>query len=357
MLSLIPSHRGRPSDDPIFSLNRDASDRSRRGESVVNATIGVLLDDHGALALLPTAIRMVREVSPLTWAAYAPIAGPPDFLRAVVHEVLATDEAGRRVVTFRMFDDAGAFDVPAFDRALGERLDEQGRALVFLNDPCQNPTGYSMTPEDWNAVVDVILHHAARGPVVLLIDCAYASYAAEQAVSPLAALRRLVGKVAVLFAWSASKTFTHYGLRVGALIACVGPPDARHARANVESALSYACRGTWSNCNAGGMSAITRLLVEPELRLACKVERDLLRQNLAQRVDAFNRLARSRGLRYPRYDGGFFVTVFEEDASGKAARLRQQGVFVVPQTGGLRVALCAVSEQQVPRLVDALASV
>ena len=91
MLSLIPSHRGRPSDDPIFSLNRDASDRSRRGESVVNATIGVLLDDHGALALLPTASRIVREVSPLTWAAYAPIAGPPDFLRAVVHEVLATE--------------------------------------------------------------------------------------------------------------------------------------------------------------------------------------------------------------------------------------------------------------------------
>ena len=256
-----------------------------------------------------------------------------------------------------MVDDAGAFNVPAFDRALGERLDEQGRALVFLNDPCQNPTGYSMTPEDWNAVVDVILHHAARGPVVLLIDCAYASYAAEHTVSPLAALRRLVGKVAVLFAWSASKTFTHYGLRVGALVACVGSSDARHARANVESALSYACRGTWSNCNAGGMAAITRLLVEPELRLACNVERDLLRHNLAQRVDAFNRLARPRGLRYPRYDGGFFVTVFEEDAPGKAARLRQQGVFVVPQAGGLRVALCAVSEQQVPRLVDALASV
>ena len=73
------------------------------------------------------------------------------------------------------------------------------------------------------------------------------------------------------------------------------------------------------------------------------------------RVDAFNGLAPARGLKYPRYEGGFFVTVFHDDAHAKAAAMREKGVFVVPAKGALRVALCSVAERDVARLVDALA--
>jgi aromatic-amino-acid transaminase len=75
---------------------------------------------------------------------------------------------------------------------------------------------------------------------------------------------------------------------------------------------------------------------------------------LRARVDAFNGIARAKGLAYPRYDGGFFVTVFHENAVEKAAAMRKAGVFVIPFKGALRVALCAVAERDVPRLVDAL---
>src|SRR6266849_5582280 len=80
-MHLIPSHRGRPADDPIFSLHREAAERRQRGEAVVDATIGVLLDDRGDLAILPTAARAVHEVPAVEWATYAPIAGTPAFLR------------------------------------------------------------------------------------------------------------------------------------------------------------------------------------------------------------------------------------------------------------------------------------
>jgi len=69
----------------------------------------------------------------------------------------------------------------------------------------------------------------------------------------------------------------------------------------------------------------------------------------------WNALAAPAGLRYPRYDGGFFTTVFCDDAPEAAARLRAEGVFVVPQAGALRVALCSVAERDIPRLVEALA--
>jgi aromatic-amino-acid transaminase len=404
-MHVIPSHQGRPSDDPIFALNKEAMQRKARGESIVNATVGSLLHDDGRLAVLPTAARAVHEVPAEEWAAYAPIAGAPDFLSAVTadlfsnepamkecaiaaatpggsgalrhaianylepgHSLLTTsffwgpyqtlcDEADRNVAAFNMFKGKGenaTLDVEALDNALTARLLEQQRVLLFLNDPCHNPTGYSMRPSEWKEVVERLIEHATDAPITLLVDMAYFAYAGT--ANPrafLAELRPLLGKVGLLFAWSASKTYTHYGLRVGALVACV--PDAKE-RAATEAALSYSCRGTWSNCTRGGMKAVTRLLVEPELKSAVDKERDELKKLLGARVAAFNEHAPKHGLEYPRYEGGFFVTVFADDAKERAARMKEKGVFVVPQKGALRIALCSVAEKDIPRLCEALAS-
>jgi aromatic-amino-acid transaminase len=209
-----------------------------------------------------------------------------------------------------------------------------------------------MRVEEWRQVVACLLSYAKRAPVTLLVDCAYVAYDTNDTRALLRELVPLVGRVALLFAWSASKTFTHYGLRVGALVACL---EDESERRTTEAALSYSARGTWSNCSSGGQFAITRLLVDPDLAEACTAEREVLKAMLHARVDAFNRVARSKGLAYPRYDGGFFVTVFHPNAFEKAAAMRDGGVFVVPQKGALRVALCGVAERDVARLVDALA--
>lgn len=400
MRHLIESRQSRPSDDPIFALNREATERRKKGESIVNATVGALLDDAGKLAVLPTSARAIREVPEEVWAAYAPIAGAQDFLTAVLDDLLGSsaklrasataaatpggtgalrhaiaswlqpgqallttsfywgpyltlaDEADRKLQTFSMFGQDGELDVGALDRALGELLGKQDRALIFLNDPCHNPTGYSLRPEDWRAVVQVLLKHGAQKPVTVLLDVAYAAYGATEMSSVLKEVEPLLGKVGLLFAWSASKQFTHYGLRVGALVACE-PDDA--ARASTAAALSYSCRGTWSNCNAGGMRAIAKLLTDPALKAACDAERAKLAALLRARVAAFNALAKAKGIKYPRYEGGFFVTVFHEEAQKKAAELREKGIYVVPTGKGLRIGLCSVAESDVPRLVDALA--
>lgn len=400
MLHLVPGHQGRPTEDPIFALNREANARIARGESVVNATIGAAMDDDGKLAVLPTAARAVHDVEGPAWAGYAPISGSPAFLQAVIADLFATeplmrevaiatatpggtgalrhalanflepgqsllttsffwgpyqtlaDEAGCKVETFDMFTAGGALDVEALDAALGRQLATQKRVLFFLNDPCHNPTGYSMSQPEWRALTECLVRRSAEGPITLLVDTAYLAYSAGDPRAFLKELHPLLGKVMLLFAWSASKTFTMYGLRVGAIVACI--PDAKE-RATTEAAFSYSCRGTWSNCNAGGLLAITRLLTDDKLKAAVDAERDALKKTLFSRVNAFNQLAKPKGLRYPRYEGGFFVTVFRDNAPEHAARMRERGVFVVPQKGALRVALCSAKEADVARLVDALA--
>lgn len=401
MLHLIPARQGRPDKDVIFSLNGEATRRKQAGESIVNATIGSLMNEDGSLAVLETVTKVLREVPPAEWAAYAPIPGTPGYLDAVIADTFSTqpalkaaatavatpggtgalrnalmnyleagqavltpsfywgpygtlaDEHERRIDTFNMFDANHHLDVGALDAKLKSTLDAQGRALVFINDPCNNPTGYSMTHDEWRQVVQVLLKHSDR-PVTLLVDMAYWLYAGTDDPRAFQAdLVPLLGKVGLLFAWSGSKSFTHYGLRMGALIACV--PDEK-ARAATAAALAYSCRGTWSNCVRGGMVGLTKLLSEPALKAACDGERAALKSLLMKRVQAFNAYAQPKGLKYPRYEGGFFVTMFHDDAEGQAQRMREKGVYVVPSKGVLRVALCSVAEKDVPRLVDALAS-
>jgi aromatic-amino-acid transaminase len=398
MTFLIPSHADRPGDDPIFALNAEAQARARAGEPVLNATVGALLDEEGRLAVLPSVAQTLREVPPEVSAGYAPIAGPAGFLRAVVADLLGdrpeaawavaaaspggsgairmaianflelhqaalttsfywgpyktlADDCDRRIETFRMFDERGRLDTGALAQALRRQIDAQGRVLAILNSPCHNPTGYSFDDDEWSAVAEILGREAARAPVALALDVAYARYGAVDLARGIDRVLKLAGDALLLLTWSASKSFTEYGLRVGALVAI--HPDAGE-RARLESAFGYTCRGTWSNCNAGGMSAITRVLTDTALRARVDGERATLKALLDRRVARWNELAGPAGLRYPRYDGGFFTTVFCDDAPGTAARLRAEGVFVVPLPGALRVALCSVAERDVPRLVETL---
>jgi aromatic-amino-acid transaminase len=399
MQYLIPSRRERPGDDPIFSLAAEAQKRAAAGDDIVNATIGVLLNDDGSLAIMPSVVEALSQVDPALAAGYAPIPGTRDFRSAVAEDLLGkyglaaqcatvatpggsgalrmaiddfveagqqvlttsfhwgpyrtlADESGRALTTFRTLDPQGRFDVADLDRKLDAILEAQGRALLILNTPCHNPTGYSLDREDWGAVEQVLARHATRGPIVVLLDVAYSYYAEEGLGIAIESLERLSDKLLVAFAWSASKSFTQYGLRVGALVTVV-PEEVERKR--IENAMTYSCRGLWSNCNAAGLAAITRVLTEPALRDRALAERAALVQMLARRVRHWNTLA--QGLRYPRYDGGFFTTVFCDDAPRAAAALRERGIFLVPMQGALRVAMCAVNEPEIARIVEGLRAV
>ena len=399
MSRLIPASASRPGDDPIFAIDAEARRRAAGGEKVINASIGALMTDEGALAVLPSVAEAFRAVDPRRAASYAPIAGDPPFLEAVVREVfgdgpraeravavataggtgalhhaivnflqpgeallttsyfwgpyrIIANHTGRRVETFTMLDDGGRLDVAGFERALLAQLEEQGRALVIFNFPCHNPTGYSLDADEWRAVADVLVRAGRRGPVTFLLDLAYARYGAPGSDVWTEVLAPVAETCDLLVAWSASKSFAQYGSRVGGLIAVV---DDAAERTAVKNALSYSCRGTWSNCNHLGLLAITDLLTDPALRARVDEERAGLIELLGERVAVFNREASRAQLRYPRYEGGFFVAVFTEDAKATAAAAAVDGLFVVPLDGAVRVALCSTPVADVPRLVAVLA--
>lgn len=396
--SVIPEARDRRGNDPIFALNAEARRRTEAGESILNATLGALMTDDGRLCVMPTVLETMARYQTAQSAGYAPISGVPAFRQAVVQDLFddsplasqavavatpggtgAVYEAvvnflepgqkllvpsfywgpyteisrhtGRAPDPFPMFADDGSFDIDGMAAGLDRHLATQGRALLVLNFPCHNPTGYTLSPDEWRRVAEAVGRAAATGPVSVLIDAAYMDFGGEAARTWIAAVPSLLEHATVLIAWTASKSFAQYGARVGALVALHRDPDEL---AQIDNALGYSCRATWSNCNHLGQLAIAELLTNPELKAKVAEERAELQALLQERVDAFNAAASEVGLPTPRYDAGFFVAVFTPDEQASAAKMREMGVYGVPIPGAVRVAMCSTPASAVPRLVEAL---
>ena len=64
-----------------------------------------------------------------------------------------------------MFD-GDAFNITSFKETCREVMARQGKVLAIINDPCHNPTGYSMTVEEWNQVIDFCNELSNEGPLL-----------------------------------------------------------------------------------------------------------------------------------------------------------------------------------------------
>jgi len=395
--SVASGSRNRAGNDPIFLLNGEANARIAAGESILNATMGSLMHDDGTLCTMPTVVDAFAAAQ-RPGAGYSPIAGLPAYREAVIHDVFGdgplarkavaiatpggsgavfeavvnflepgqkmllpsffwgpytaiSQHTGRGIDPFPMFADDGSFNLAAMAEGLERHMSTQGRALLVLNFPCHNPTGYTLSAEEWNAITEVVAREGARGPVTVLIDVAYMDFGGDAARAWVDAVPGLLEHATVLVAWTASKTMAQYGARVGALVALHDDPDEVE---QMNNALGYSARATWSNCNHAGQLAVSRLLTDSDLIPGVAAERGELVKLLQSRIDAFNTEAASADFSTPRYDAGFFVSVFTPDEQVTGARMRELGVYTIPIPGAVRVAMCSTPTHAVPRLIDAL---
>ena len=391
-----------PLEDKIFGISQKAKEMAARegADKVVNATIGSLLDDNGKLVVLSSVVEVLKNLTPVDYADYAPIAGTPDFLKAIKKaifgsyvpkgytEALATpggtgairntiqnyskrgdqvltsdwywspystiaQEIERTITTYTLFDDAGNFNAASFESKVKELLSKQDGLVIILNTPAHNPTGYSFTLDDWQKIIAIVKDAVGEKKITLLVDVAYLDFAGDEEeyrkFFPL--LDDLPANILVVIAASMSKTCTMYGMRCGAMI-CLTPD--KEIADEFKTVCAFSCRGTWSNCNRADMAALANIYADEALLAKVKEERRQYSEMLVRRGKTFAKSAEETGLKIVPFDAGFFATVPCENAEQVGLELQKEGIFTVPIGKGIRVSIASISEERCRMLPPAI---
>lgn len=397
--------RNIPEEDKIFALNARAKQmaKDKGREAVINATVGAMLDDVGELIVMSSVYNQIKALEARDFAEYAPIGGTLGYKMAIVNAVmegyqtnrhlrvvatpggtgaihlavqnysgvgdavLTTDwhwapydkicnDSGRRVECFYMFDSQNRFNMTAFEDELNELLDKQGSALVLLNTPAHNPTGYSLTDAEWERLVEMLNRSSSRGKITLFIDLAYIDFAGdvEETRSFLPVLEKCNEKVLPIIGYSGSKTFTIYGMRCGAIMCMAKSKDVADEFTRV---CEYSARASWSNSARSAQVLIENIYSNPDIRADVDCEREVFRQMLQARGKRFTARLMEAGVRPVPFDAGFFACVETEAPIQVSAKLEEQGFFVVPLKKGIRISIASVSEKKGEILADAIAEV
>ncbi|MBQ9987446.1 MAG: aminotransferase class I/II-fold pyridoxal phosphate-dependent enzyme [Erysipelotrichales bacterium] len=303
------------------------------GTGAVNLTIDLMLETGQTLVIPQVA-----------WGSYA---------------VMANNK-GLQVEKYELFEE-DHFHLNSFKEVCSKVIKQQHKLVVVINDPCHNPTGYSMTRQEWQAVIDYLNELSAEGEVVVLNDIAYLDYSfqRERARDYMQVFNTINNKVLVVVAFSCSKALTSYGLRCGAAIILGKEKEAVQV---CEDCYAKAARAIWSNVNNSAMEnfvGVTQNRYEEYM-----AEKEGYIQLLEKRSSIVLQEAKECGLALYPFTEGFFVTVKLPDNQTRDKYhelLCKNLIFTVKVNLGVRVGICSLSIEKcyglAKRLKDILSEV
>jgi aromatic-amino-acid transaminase len=385
--------------DPILGLNEQfAADTN---PNKVNLGVGVYFDDNGKLPLLEcvqaaektmmahpsargylpidgiaaydTAVKHLvfgADSEPVTSGRVATVQGlggtgglkvGADFLRHLnpKAKVLISDpswenhrglftNAGFTVETYAYYD-ASKKDIN-FDGMLASLNAAPAGTVVVLHACCHNPTGYDITPTQWDQVVEVV----KTKNLTAFLDMAYQGFGHGIQEDGAVILKFVAAGLNFLVSTSFSKSFSLYGERVGALsVVCKDKEEC----GRVLSQLKIVIRTNYSNPPIHGGAVVAAVLGNPELRALWEKELGEMRVRIkAMRQKMVDGL-KAAGV---KQDMGFItrqIGMFSYSGLTKDQMVRLRNEFGVYGTDTGRMCVAALNSKNIDHVCASIAKV
>ncbi len=265
---------------------------------------------------------------------------------------------GAQVTRYPLLSFDQGFDVAGFRRVLGENVD-RGKLLVLFNFP-NNPTGYSITPAEADAIRDALVEVAEAGcDVVAVCDDAYFGLFYDEESMKESLFTRLAAahsRILAIKLDGASKEDFAWGLRVAFIT--YGIAEGAGAYEALEKKTGGCIRGTISNTPNVSQQLVLKAKADPGYR-AQKEEKFAILQRRAAKVREV--LAEPRFAAawkpYP-FNSGYFMCLRLNDLNAEAYRvhlLNEYGVGVISTSDtDIRIAFSCVDEADIADLFDVM---
>jgi len=385
--------------DPILGLNEQFASDTHPDK--VNLGVGVYFDENGKLPLLrcvQAAERAMLEqpgargylpidgiaaydnaVKALVFGADAPVVQDgrvatvqalggtgglkigADFLKKIAPtaKVLISDpswenhraiftQAGFEVNHYRYYDVVNR--TVDFAGMLADLQAANSKTIVVLHACCHNPTGYDLTPAQWDAVIEVV---KARELIVFL-DMAYQGFGYGIAEDGAVIGKFVAAGLNIFVSTSFSKSFSLYGERVGALSVVANDKDEA---ARVLSQLKIVIRTNYSNPPTHGGAVVAAVLGDAQLRAMWETELGEMRVRIKSMRQQLVEGLKAAGV---THDMSFITTqigMFSYSGLTKEQMVRLRSEFGVYGTDTGRICVAALNEKNIGHVCQAIAKV
>ena len=263
------------------------------------------------------------------------------------HRALFT-QAGFVVETYAYYDAAGRG--VNFAGMLADLKAAAPGTVVVLHACCHNPTGYDITPAQWDQVIEVV----KAGQLVPFLDMAYQGFGQGIAEDGAAVAKCVAAGLSFLVSTSFSKSFSLYGERVGALsVLCQDKEEA----GRVLSQLKIMIRTNYSNPPIHGGTVVAAVLNTPELRALWEQELAGMRTRIREMRGTLVAGLKKAGV---QQDMGFITTqvgMFSYSGLSKDQMVRLRSEFGVYGTDTGRMCVAALNSKNIDYVCAAIAKV
>lgn len=389
--------RGKKANDVIFSTNSKAHEAARKygKENVLIGTVGSILDEEGNIVFLKAVHDEYCNLPKSEYIAYAPIEGLKEFVEAVelecfgqsrpegfvkgiataggtggIHHIIHNysepnttvltadwywgaykqicNDNHRHLQTYALFDDHCGYNIDALKEAVNGIAGSQENIVAIFNTPGNNPTGFSLSDDDWDKVIAFFKELVANGKnkVIIAVDVAYIDYSGDKET-----VRRFFKKfgnlppeILTVVCYSISKSFTLYGQRVGCMLGITSSEEIAEEFFDINQMTS---RATWSNICRPAMRTMANIVSDPVKLQRYEAERNEYSHLIEERAAILEAEAKEVGLPLLPYMGGFFATIPSDNPKALADELMKENVFLIPLTRGVRIAICSIPKKQI----------
>ena len=385
--------------DPILGLNEQFNADTRSNK--VNLGVGVYFDDAGKLPLLACVQAAEQQLNDAHKPrGYLPIDGIAAYDKAVQRLVFGADapvlQAGR-VATVQTLGGTGGLKVGAdflkklnpaatvlisdpswenhralftnagfpvdsyayydadkhgvrFEAMLADLNKAAAGTIVVLHACCHNPSGYDITPAQWDQVTTA----CSTRQLVPFLDLAYQGFGDGIAEDGAVVQQFIAAGLDFFVATSFSKSFSLYGERVGALsVVCSSKDDCTR----VLSQLKIAIRTNYSNPPTHGAQVVTMVLDTPNLRAQWEDELAGMRVRIKQMRSLLAEKLIAAGV---QQDFGFITRqrgMFSYSGLSKPQMERLRDEFGVYGVDSGRICVAALNTRNIDQVVAAIAQV
>ena len=385
--------------DPILGLVETYNNDSRAHK--VNLGIGIYFDESGKLPVLDSVRKAeVKRAADALPRPYLPMEGLDTFRRAVQNLLFGAGNPAlqeKRIATIQTLGGSGALKVgadflhrwfpkskvyvsdptwdnhrsifegagfevgtyPYYDAASGGvRFEEMlafflglaENSIVILHPCCHNPTGVDLTPEQWDAVLEIV----QTRKLIPFMDIAYQGFG-DDLESDAYAIHKAVAMGLPLFVSNSfSKNMSLYGERVGGLsVVCPNEEEA----ALVFGQLKFTVRRIYSSPPAHGGYVAADVMNDEKLFALWESEVYAMRDRIRAMRQKLYEVLKSK---VPERNFDYFITqrgMFSYTGLSPEQVKRLQEEFAVYLVGSGRMCVAGLNESNVDYVADAFAEV